>query len=77
MPSATVISIENLACGCAHVGLRRDTLDFRNFVGATAIWQSLVPVFASRTGLDFPGLFRDVRTTSGSLQSVGSRGANT
>jgi hypothetical protein len=79
MPSATIISIGNLACGFVHVGLlprcRSDTLDFRSFVGAAAIWRSLVPV--RRTGLDFPGLFRNVRTSSGSLQRIGSRGADT
>jgi hypothetical protein len=81
MLSATLISIDNLACGFVYIGLRLrcriSSLDFRTSVGAAAIWQALVPVFASRTGLDFPRLFHDFRTTSGSLQCVGSRGANT
>jgi hypothetical protein len=82
MPSATVISVDNLSCGCIHVGLRPhcrsiDALDFRSFVGVAAIWLSFVSVSASRTGLDFPELFRNIRTTSGSLQRVESRGADT
>jgi hypothetical protein len=81
MPSATIISIGNFACDFVHVGLhlrcRSSTFDFRSFVGTAAIWRSLVPVSASRPGLAFPGLFHNVRTTSGSRQRVGSRGADT